>query len=191
MSTAHRRDGHHYPSHIAAFDNCSPIRTRRLDLVALRVADADEMVAVLADPALHEFTGGEPATLDGLRDRYRSWVSGSGSDNEVWLNWIVRRRVDTVAVGTVQATVMHPDAAAEAMVAWTIGTAWQRQGYATEAATALVRWLLDCDAHTVTAHVNPEHVASARVAAAAGLRETDNLVDGEVEWRLVVTPADS
>ena len=47
----------------------------RLDLSpSAGVADADEMVAVLADPALHEFTGGQPATLDELRDRYRSWA---------------------------------------------------------------------------------------------------------------------
>src|SRR6059058_1563399 len=96
---------------------------------ALRIADADEMVAVLADPALHEFTGGRPATLNELRDRYGSWVNGSGSAAELWLNWIVRRRVDGAAVGTVQATVMQLDAGVTAMVAWTIGTAWQGQGY--------------------------------------------------------------
>ena len=139
---------------------------------------------MLGDPALHEFTGGQPAALNELRDRYVSWVSGSGSDSEVWLNWIVRRRVDGVAVGTVQATVMQPDVAATAMVAWTIGTAWQRQGYATESAAALVQWLFDRGALTVIAHVNPGHIASARVASAAGLRKTDNIVDGEVEWRV-------
>ncbi|HEY4611325.1 MAG TPA: GNAT family N-acetyltransferase [Ilumatobacteraceae bacterium] len=151
---------------------------------ALSIADADEMVTVLADPALHEFIGGRPATLNELRDRYSAWVNGSGSDGELWLNWIVRRRVDAAAVGTVQATVRQPDAATIATVAWTIGTAWQRRGYATEAATALVAWLCNRGAATVLAHVNPGHVASARVASAAGLRSTDNVADGEVEWRL-------
>jgi len=151
--------------------------------VALRVVDADEMVAVLADPTLHKFTGGRPAALDELRDRYRSWVSGSGSDNELWLNWIVRRNTDAAAVGAVQATVRHPRTAPVAEVAWTIGTAWQRQGFAAEAAVALVQWLYDNGAEAVTAHVHPDHVASARVAGAAGLRTTDRVVDGEVEWR--------
>jgi len=152
--------------------------------VPLRVADADEMAIVLGDPTLHEFTGGQPATVSELRTRYRAWSRGSGSDDELWLNWIVRRTVDAVAIGTVQATVMQPDSAATAMVAWTIGTNWQRQGYATEAATALVQWLFDRRVSSVVAHVNPRHVASARVAAAAGLRRTVKVVDGEFEWRL-------
>jgi RimJ/RimL family protein N-acetyltransferase len=155
-----------------------------LELVALRVADADEMVAVLADPALHEFTGGQPASLDELRGRYSSWVGGSGSVDELWLNWIVRRRIDNAAIGAVQATVVNRDSEPIGEVAWTIGTAWQRQGFASEAAVALVEWLFDNGAGSVRAHVHPDHVASARVAAAAGLRPTDTMVDGEVKWRL-------
>ena len=70
----------------------SSIATARLVLQPLRVEDADEMVVVLADPALHQFIGGEPATLEELRERYGSWIRGSGVAEEVWLNWIVRRR---------------------------------------------------------------------------------------------------
>ena len=39
------------------------IGTERLLLTPLRIADADEMVDVLADPRLHQFIGGRPATL--------------------------------------------------------------------------------------------------------------------------------
>ena len=95
--------GHRYSSAIATFDHSSPIETQRLELVALRVADAEEMVVVLADPALHEFTGGRPASLEELRGRYTSWAGGSGSVDELWLNWIVRRRIDNAAIGAVRA----------------------------------------------------------------------------------------
>jgi len=176
--------GHRYSSAIATFDHSSPIETQRLELVALRVADAEEMVVVLADPALHQFTGGRPASLEELRGRYTSWAGGSGSVDELWLNWIVRRRIDNAAIGAVQATVVHPHGEPIGEVAWTVGTAFQRQGFATEAAVALVQWLLDNGAGSVTAHVHPDHTASGRVAAAAGLRPTDRIVDGEVEWRL-------
>jgi RimJ/RimL family protein N-acetyltransferase len=162
----------------------STILTDRLLLTLLLVDDAEEMVDVLADVALHEFTGGEPATLDDLRDRYRSWVAGSGRDTERWLNWIVRRRGDGAAIGTVQATVMNPDDDPVAFVAWTIGVRWQRQGYATEATVALVEWLVDHGVDSIVAHVHPEHIASANVATRAGLRPTSEVVDGEVVWRL-------
>jgi RimJ/RimL family protein N-acetyltransferase len=165
----------------------STIGTDRLDLRPLVVEDADQMVTVLADPELHRFTGGRPATLDELRRQYAGWVAGSGNDREQWLNWIVRLGAGGPAVGTVQATVVT---AAEllpsttAYVAWVIGTAWQSRGYAGEAARALVRHLLDAGVDDVVAHVNAEHVASAAVAARAGLRPTDQIADGEVVWRL-------
>ena len=153
-------------------------------LIPLLVDDAEEMVEVLADPALHEFTGGKPATLDELRDRYRSWVDGSGRDTERWLNWIVRRGSDNAAIGTVQATVMSADRIPVAFVAWTVGVSWQRRGYATEATTALVQWLADRGVGPIVAHIHPDHVASASVAIRAGLRPTAGVVDGEVVWCL-------
>ena len=162
----------------------STIVTDRLLLAPLLLDDADEMVDVLADPALHEFTGGEPATLAELRDRYRSFVRGSGRDSELWLNWIIRRHDDNAAIGTMQATVLNPDDKAVAFVAWTIGTDWQRQGFATEATIALVGWLEDNGVDSIAAHIHPHHAASAAVATRAGLRPTADIAEGEVVWRL-------
>jgi RimJ/RimL family protein N-acetyltransferase len=167
----------------------STIATTRLLLDPLRIDDAAELVDVLADASLHEFTGGRPATLDELRNRYETWVRGSGLDTELWLNWIVRLRADRVAVGTVQATIVNPDARPEAFVAWTVGRAWQRQGYATEATRGLVQWLVDNGVESVVAHIRADHIASAGVAAKAGLQATSDVVDGEVVWRL--SPAQS
>ena len=44
-------------------------RAARLTLEPLRVDHAPAMVEVLADPALYEFTGGRPPTLDELTAR--------------------------------------------------------------------------------------------------------------------------
>lgn len=159
------------------------ITTDRLVMHRLRAADADEMVHALADPALHEFTGGQPGTLEELTARYNSWVQGSGSDTELWLNWIVRRTDNDTAIGTVQATIIHPHERPEALLAWTIGTRWQGHGYASEATHALVQWLAEQGVESVAAHIHPDHVASAAVATRAGLHATDDVVDGEVVWR--------
>jgi hypothetical protein len=96
----------------------STISTRRLSLTPLRVADAADMVGVLGDERLHEFIGGRPATIAGLRDRYARIVAGPTEPDEVWLNWIVRRRSDSQPVGTVKATVTTRDARSTANVAW-------------------------------------------------------------------------
>ena len=115
----------------------------------------------------------------------RKLVAGSPDPNVDWLNWIVRRRADGRAVGTVQATVVHDDGTATAAVAWVIGMPWQGQRFASEAAWGLVAWLVGAGAADVVAHVHPDHVASARVAARAGLGPTDDEVDGETVWRLL------
>jgi RimJ/RimL family protein N-acetyltransferase len=159
------------------------IGTERLLLTPLGAGDADEMAEVLADPALHRFIGGRPATRDELRTRYAEMAAGSSDPGEVWRNWIVRRRADAQAVGTVQATLYRHQGSWRAHVAWVVGVPYQRQGYAAEAARALVGWLAGRDVHEVVAHVHPDHAASARVARRAGLEPTDDRVDGEVVWR--------
>ncbi len=161
--------------------------TPRLRMDPLRVEDAEAMRGVLADPALYRFTGGEPPTLDSLRRRYAAQVAGASPDgSERWHNWILRLTAGGEAIGFVQATVT--DEGRRADIAWVIGVPWQGLGYASEAAVALVAWLRGAGAATITAHVHPDHEASARVAARAGLAATDEVEDGERVWRLRSEP---
>jgi RimJ/RimL family protein N-acetyltransferase len=150
-----------------------PIDTERLTLEPLRVGHAEEMAVLLDDVRLHEFIGGEPPTLDELRDRYAWQVEGIGRG---WLNWVLRCQGEVV--GTVQATL--EDGVAE--VAWVVGTAHQGRGYAGEAAAGMVGWLLANGVRGVVAHVHPEHHASVAVARRLGLVPSDTVVDGEVRW---------
>jgi RimJ/RimL family protein N-acetyltransferase len=162
------------------------IVTERLALYSLRPDDADEMVDVLQDEHLHDFTGGHPLTLDELRLRYRRLAVGHSADGEqTWFNWIVRLRASNTAVGTVQATVIG----GHAQIAWVVGVAWQRQGIATEATIALMDWLERRRIHDICANIHPRHVASQKVASRAGLVRTDDLLDGEEVWRRPGTPA--
>jgi RimJ/RimL family protein N-acetyltransferase len=157
------------------------ITSARLRIDSLRVEDADEMVAVLGDERLHEFTGGRPATLAELRTHYARLLAGSPRTDEVWLNWIVRRRSDSQPVGTVQATLR--DGGKTALVAWVIGVDWQKQGLASEAARALVDCLREHRVHQFVARIHPAHVASGAVAARAGLEPTEEEIGGEQVWR--------
>ena len=163
-------------------DRIDVIRSVRLELHPLTETDADEMVDVLANPRLYEFIGGRPPPLDQLRDRYRRLSTGrSAVGREEWRNWIVRTREDGRAIGTVQATIT--DDRQRASIAWVIGVPWQGQGFASEAARALVAWVDVQHVPSITANIHPDHMASAGVAARAGLVPTDELVDGELVWR--------
>ncbi|MEV7600576.1 GNAT family N-acetyltransferase [Kitasatospora sp. NPDC089797] len=157
------------------------LHSERLDLLPLAPEHADELAAALADPALHAFTGGRPATPEEQRARCARLAAGSPDPAEVWGNWVLRLRADAALVGYVQATVRP--ATAEAELAWVVGTPWQRCGLATEAARALLAHLAATGTTTVLAHIHPDHHASARIARALGLHPTPHRQDGEIRWQ--------
>jgi len=165
----------------------STIVTDRLELRPLVPEDADEMVSVLDDERLHDFTGGHPASRDELRARYERQAAGRSSDGtEQWCNWIIRVQPGGAAVGFVQATVT--DAGGAASVAWVVGVPWQGRGYAAEAATGVAGWLGGAGVRTIEAYIHPDHEASGRVATRAGFAPSVDMVDGEVVWRRPVDP---
>ena len=157
----------------------STIETERLELRPLRVSDAGEMVPVLADATLYEFTGGEPPSLEALKHRYRSQTAGSGEPDEIWCNWIIRTKIDARAVGVVQTTITGRSAD----IAWVIGVSYQGRGLATEAAKVVCDWLTRNGVTRIEAHIHPQHVASQTVAARSGLVRTgESDSDGEEIW---------
>jgi len=158
------------------------VRTARLDLLPLLVEHAEEMAAVLSDPALHTFIGGTPDTPQALRSRYQRMTASSPDPAVSWLNWVIRLRDEDCLTGTVQATITPSSHGPVAEIAWMVGTAWQGRGIATEAARGLVDWLSQQPVQAVIAHIHPEHQASAAVATAAGLTPTDEWHEGEIRW---------
>jgi len=164
------------------------LTTARLDLVPLTAVDADDLFPVLNDAALGRWTGEAPPTdIEALRRRFEAWeVGGSPDGTERWLNWTMRRREDGRAIGHLQSTIT----AGSAAIAWVVGSAYQRQGLATEAAHVLVAWLReDRGITTIEASIHRGNMASQAVAQRAGLRPTDRLHDGEVVWELSEDPA--
>jgi RimJ/RimL family protein N-acetyltransferase len=118
-----------------------------------------------------------------VRAGFERLAGGSSRPEEVWLNWIARRRSDSRAVGTMQATIRKGAAGWRADLAWLIGVPWQKQGLASEAAVALVAWLRTRGIEDIRANIHPDHAASEAVAARAGLSPTDDEVAGERVWR--------
>ena len=167
------------PSASADFGTFTSIESARLRLERMTLADVDDLFVLLDDPRLHAFTGGEPRT----REELGRWLAlvGPGrspSGDEIWCNWIIRKREDGVAIGTAQATIVGD----EATLAWVIGSGWQGQGFAKEVAAAVAAWLRSRGISRLRAHIHRDHIASSAVARSIGLIETDQRVDGEVVW---------
>jgi len=103
-------------------------------LEPLQVEHAEEMAPLLNDARLHIYIGGEPVSLERLRERYRRHVVGHSADGaQLWFNWVLRSKRTKNAVGYVQATVSTEDSAVVAEIAWVVASEYQGRGYARQA----------------------------------------------------------
>lgn len=129
---------------------------------------AAELYAVIGDPALYEFIDSkEPASEAALRERLARLESRLSPDGtEHWLNWVVRNAAGAV-VGYVQATVT-PDKSAE--IAYVLGRAHWRKGYAGAACAAMIDELRETYGVTrLTATLDPANAASLALLRKLGL----------------------
>jgi ribosomal-protein-alanine N-acetyltransferase len=130
---------------------------------------AAELYAVLADPLLYTFIDDKgPSSEEALRARLKRLESRLSPDGtQQWLNWVVRSDADE-AVGYVQATVL-PDHTAE--VAYVIGRAFWRLGYATAAMRPMLAELKGAyGVHRATATLDPRNAASLALLEKLGFR---------------------
>lgn len=119
------------------------LTTPRLRLRATKAQDAAELFPVLDDPGMWTyFPALRPRDAADLERTYArrecGYVGGDGA--QVWENWIVRL-LDGTPVGEMQATLFEPQR--KALVAYGIGRAYRRLGYAREALEATIAHLRD------------------------------------------------
>src|SRR5262249_22075785 len=116
------------------------LRTDRLDLIPITRTHAPAMFQVLKDPVLYEYvTSSPPADVAELTRLYEFLAAPRSPDgSELWFNWVLKPKGQREPIGHVQAGVLSE----HANVAWFLGIHWQRLGYATEAAKAVVDLLV-------------------------------------------------
>lgn len=111
------------------------IETGRLLLEPQTVLHAEEMFAVLSDPAIYEYENAPPPSAEWLRARFEKLASRRSPDGaEQWLNWVVRLR-GGVLIGYVQATLY---ADGRAGIAYEFASRHWGKGYAGEAVGAMI-----------------------------------------------------
>lgn len=114
------------------------MNTIELDALTLEpqlAAHADEMFAVLSDPAIYEFENEPPLSVEWLRHRFTLLESrGSPDGREGWFNWVLRLR-DGQAAGYLQATVYG---AARADIAYELASRFWGRGLGALAVQAMI-----------------------------------------------------
>lgn len=140
--------------------------TPRLVLEPLVRAHARDLFALLQDERLYRYyNDAPPRTIETLEQRYEAWAARKSPDGtQTWLNYAVRLKNEGY-VGWVQATI----ASSTAIIGYDIFPHFWRQGYATEAITALINELWRSHhVAVVAATVDTENVASIRLLERLG-----------------------
>lgn len=139
----------------------------RLTLEPQIEAHAEEMFAVLSDPALYEYEGEPPVSLAWLRERF-CWLERRRSPDgtEGWLNWVVRLKESRAAIGYVQATLRAEHTAA---IAYMLHSAQWGKGLAREAVEAMTAGLVGRHGvRTLTAVLKAQNFRSLRLLERLG-----------------------
>jgi ribosomal-protein-alanine N-acetyltransferase len=146
------------------------ITTADLTLEPQVAAHAEEMFAVLSDPAIYEHENEPPPSVEWLGARFaRLETRRSGDGKEQWLNWVIRLPSSEL-IGYVQATV-RPDG--EAAIAYILSSAHWGRGLARRAVEAMIA----------------ELVGQYRVRALTAVLKENNLRSLRLLERLGFTPA--
>ena len=118
------------------------LHTPRLQLEPQREAHADALFPLLCDARLYAHIPQQPPpSLQALRERLARLSGRRAPEGDaLWLNWVMRGAAEGACIGRVQATVRSD---APAYLAYEVFPAHWQQGYATEACTGMIRWLID------------------------------------------------
>jgi RimJ/RimL family protein N-acetyltransferase len=116
------------------------IETGSLTLEPQVVAHAEEMYAVLIDPAIYEYENEPPPSLPWLRERFTKLETRQSPDRqEQWLNWVIRLPTSEL-IGYVQATV-HTNG--RAAIAYELSSKFWGRGLARQAVQAMISELVE------------------------------------------------
>jgi RimJ/RimL family protein N-acetyltransferase len=147
------------------------LETERLRLRGFRRDDLDAFAAMLAEPAVFEYLGGEAETRE---QSWRKLMMSVGQWSLLGIGyWVVETRADQRFVGQIGFSIMErglvPDLAELPEMGWIFSAAVHGQGMALEAGRAASQWLGEtAGSSSAWAVIAPENSASLRLAGRLG-----------------------
>ncbi len=140
------------------------ITTERLIVRLFRARDAGDLYDYLSVPEIYRFEPGEPVSRAKAREIAREFASGTNF-------WAAELKEKQKVVGHVSLFPSGPDRTRTWEIGYVFNPAYQRSGYGTEAARAVIGYAFrELGAHRVIAHCSPANIASWRVLEKCGLR---------------------
>ncbi|MDP9792643.1 RimJ/RimL family protein N-acetyltransferase [Catenuloplanes nepalensis] len=163
-----------------------PVRTERLLLRPLTLADTDALVAYRSIPDLCRFVPFHPQSRDEIQARIKGVFANHALTAE---GQNLTLGMEVAATGELIGDVIlfyHSRLHAGGEVGWILNPAHGGHGYATEAARAMLRLgFEELGLRRIIARIDERNVASARLARRLGMRQEARLVENEFfkgEW---------
>lgn len=162
------------------------LTTARLLLRPFRADDHRELHAIAGDPQVVRWMDWGPNTPEDTGVFLgQALASDTETPRRTW-KWAVTRTTDEALIGSAELHIESPEHRRGTM-GYLIAPAAQGQGYATEAARAVLRFgLTGGGLHRITATCDPENLGSTRVLEKIGMRREGHLRDHFLirgEWR--------
>jgi [ribosomal protein S5]-alanine N-acetyltransferase len=140
------------------------VTTQRLTIRPFAVGDAADLHAYLSDPEVYRFEPGEPVTLAQASELARERAAGTDF-------WAIELNGTGEVIGHLYFARTEPAEWRTWELGYIVSPAHQRQGYGSEAATALLREGFEAwPIHRVVAHCNPDNPASWKLLERVGFR---------------------
>ena len=140
------------------------IATERLVLRPFRAEDADDLFEYLSDERTYHYEPGEP--ID--RDQSGRQAADMAASPDFWA---IELMESGKVIGQMYFKHIKPEELMTCELGYILNPSYQRQGYASEAASALVTQSLTTGGmHRVVAYCNPENTASWKLLEKVGFR---------------------
>jgi RimJ/RimL family protein N-acetyltransferase len=140
------------------------LTTARLAIRRFRPEDAADLFEYLSDPEIYRFEPGEPINRAQAEQRARDMASAPDF-------WAIELAAAGKVIGQLYFDQIEPAERLTCELGYILNPAYQRQGYGSEAAGALVQHALTAGGmHRVVAHCNPENTASWKLLEKIGFR---------------------
>lgn len=156
-----------------------PLHTARLRVRRWESAEQDAFAAIYADPGVHRYLYSEPATPDEVPELFGRRLRDPATDTE---GGAVRLAVEVTATGEVvgeTVLILRSVTHLRGELGYVLAPGAEGNGYATEAARAVIGWGFAAGLHRIVAHADARNTASIAVMERLGMRREAFLVRNE------------
>jgi len=158
-----------------------PIETRRLIVRRFEERDVPDILDYSACEAEDRFRKRNvdwEANEDAVRSYWTPMIERPVDEPTEWLGLLIEVRELGRVVGNTGFSVRKVGEGMQGSIGWTLGKAFEGNGYVTEAATALLDYLFRAVGfHRVYAMSSPQNVRSVRVMERLGMRREAHFIE--------------